>query len=132
MKTLQNRIAFSLLGLLALVSLPSLHAQVVAPMPDLTLPSVTESGFTAHVTIKNIGTGNAPGCTLRAYYWNGASWQEFRSQYISPLPVGATTVRTITHGNVAAFFNKYVIDATNVVVELRENNNVRYLPEPAG
>ncbi len=132
MKTLRHRAAIALFGCLALTPLLATQAQIVAAMPDFTITSVTDSGLTAHVTVKNIGTGNAPGCILRAYLWNGVGWQEFKSVNVGPLAVGATTLKLIPHGNMGAFSNKYVIDAPNAVVESKENNNTCYYPEPAG
>jgi hypothetical protein len=125
--------AFTLLGFLALNPLVRTQAQgVVAPMPDLTIQSVTRSGTTAFVTIKNIGSANAPQCVLRCYYWNGHGWGEmvYTAQYVT-LAAGATTVREITHANVGtAQFQKYVIDVTNVAAESNENNNIKYIPDP--
>jgi hypothetical protein len=127
-----HRVAFALLAILALTPLVRTQADVVAPMPDLTILSVTKSGTTAYVTIKNIGSGNAPQCILRSYYWTGHGYNEmvYTAQYVT-LAAGATTVRELTHPNIAtAQFQKYVIDVNNVAAESNENNNIKYIPDP--
>ncbi len=99
-----------------------------ARKPDLTITKVTEAGNLATITMRNIGSANAPACVLRCYYWGGESWTLFRTIDIAPLAKGASTIKVAIDPKVTEFNNKYVVDAANVVVESNEINNTRETP----
>ena len=120
-------LALALFGSLAVT--PKMEA---AAMPDLVVTSVTESGLSTKVTVKNVGTANAVACQLCGYYWNGAVWVSFKEVNVAALAVGQSRTISIFHTKVAMNFNKYTIDCHYAVAESSENNNNGFYPEPAG
>lgn len=126
-----RRAVCALIGLLALTSLVTSQAQLVTPKPDLTVTEVIRANGAAYITVRNIGSANAPQCIMKAYYWNGHGWGLLGSQYVT-LPQGAIFVRVMYHPNfTTAQYTKVVIDTENVVNETNEMNNTKYDPEPS-
>ena len=105
----------------------------VARIPDLRIAHIAENGFRAWVRVENIGTGNSGPCSLRVWHLNNGAWYVSGTVPVNGVPAGGSVWVLVQAGGVAAAFNAYKVDAFNQVAELKEVNNLVYIPYgPAG
>jgi hypothetical protein len=123
----------ALLGACLAISQPILRAQgsFQAPAPDLKVLSVSESGSTAYVVIRNTGAANATGTFMvRAFEWKNGAWYGAGYKWVNGLAVGTNLTVAITAPGIGNSTNKYVVDSNDNINESNENNNVYYVLSP--
>lgn len=120
-------------GAFSLGPVPSRAADYAIARPDLKITEIAENGTHAWVKVQNAGTANAGACSLRVWHLSNGTWFISTTKGVNALAPGASVWVLLQANGIAASFNYYMIDATNVVSESKESNNGIYIPYgPAG
>lgn len=103
---------------------PAVDNTLTAPAPDLIIKRVKEKGNRAKVLIRNVGSKASKPCILRVY--GGAALNVTGGAKIPAIPAGGS--RVVNVSGAAQSPSLYFVDATNLVAELNEANNVNLVP----